>query len=101
MVLNAVALRIGGEFQEFGNESIDRVRRNKKEHFIGADIIVPEAVWRDMTINGLRDYLAQQVRTALLLCVSRLEKDNEEINKVGFFNEVDAALEEFRTIDYA
>jgi hypothetical protein len=41
----ALALRIGGEFQDFGKEGIAMVGRNKKESCIGADIVIPKSVW--------------------------------------------------------
>src|ERR1044072_4209534 len=61
----ALALRIGGEFQEFGKEGIEAIRRSKKESYIGAYIVIPESVWRAKSKDQLRDYLATQVRAAL------------------------------------
>jgi len=96
----ALALRIDGEFQKFGVEGIERIRRSKRDRYIGADIVIPEAVWRDKTRNELRDYLATQVRAALKSCVARLRKDKETLDERRLFQEIDAAINEFRQIDY-
>ena len=96
----ALALRIDGEFQKFGDEGIEQIRRGKRERYIGADIIVPEPVWRSRSRNELRDYLARQVRAALQSCVARLRKDKEAVDESRLFGEIDMAICEFRQIDY-
>ena len=92
----ALALRIGGEFQDFGKEGIAMVRRNKRESYIGADIVIPESAWRTKDRNQLRDYFADQVRSALQMCVSRLRKDKDQVDETGLFREVDVAIGEFK-----
>ena len=64
------------------------------------EIIIPEAVWRNRSRNELRDYLARQVRTALLRCVDRLRKDKETVDESRLFGEIDVAISEFTQIDY-
>jgi hypothetical protein len=95
----ALALRIGGEFQDFGKEGIAMVGRNKKESCIGADIVIPKSVWGAKDRNQLRDYLADQVRSALQICVSRLRKDKEPVDELGLLGEVDVAISEFKKND--
>lgn len=96
----ALALRIDGEFQRFGVETIDHIRRSKRDRFIGADIVIPDTVWLDKTPNQLRDYLARRVREALQMCVARLQKDKEAVDETRLFGEIDAAIAEFTKIDY-
>ena len=96
----AIALRIAGEFQQFGPESIERIRRSKRDRYIGADIIIPQEVWTDRSRNDLRDYLARQVRAALQACVARLRKDKEPVDEACLFGEIDAAIGAFSKIDY-
>ena len=96
----ALALRVDGEFQQFGAEAIDHIRRSRRGRFIGADIIIPGSVWRDKSRNQLRDYLAKRVREALVTCVTRLRGDKEPVDEASLFAEIDGALSEFMKIDY-
>ena len=96
----ALALRIGGEFAEFGAEGIERVRLSKRDRYIGADIVIPREAWQGRSRNVLRDCLAQQVRAALQACVGRLHTERRPVDERQFFAEVDAALAEFQQVDY-
>jgi hypothetical protein len=96
----ALALRIGGEFVAFSPEGIEKIRLSRRDRFVGADIVIPQAVWRDRTRNELRDYLARQVRAALQNCVARLRKDKETVDEARLFGEIEAAICEFTQIDY-
>jgi hypothetical protein len=96
----ALALRIDGEFQKFGVEGIERIRRSKRGRYIGADIVIPHSAWQGKSRNELRDYLARQVRAALASCVARLRKDRETVDEIRLFGEIDAAIAEFKRIDY-
>jgi len=96
----ALALKIDGEFLQFGAESIQKIRFSKRDRFIGADIIVPEIVWRGMTPNKCRDYLARRVREALQMCVARLRKDKLAVDESLLFGEIDAAIQKFTKYDY-
>ena len=96
----ALVLKIDGEILQFGAESIQKIRFSKRDRFIGADIVVPEIVWRDMRRNEWRDYLARRVRETLQICVARLRKDKEAVDETLLFGEIDAAIREFTKIDY-
>lgn len=96
----ALVLRVDGEFQKFGAETIDHIRHSRRDRYVGADIVVPEAMWADKSRNELRDYLAKRVREALQMCVARLRKNKEVVDETRFFAEVDAAILEFTRIDY-
>jgi hypothetical protein len=96
----AMALRIDGEFQKFGAEGIECIRRIKRDRYIGADIVIPESAWQGKSRNELRDYLARQVRAALQSCTVRLRKEKEPVDESQLFREIDMAISEFRQIDY-
>jgi hypothetical protein len=91
----ALALRIGGEFAEFGEEGVEPPRRRRRDRYIGSDIVIPVSVWKNKSRNELRDYLAKQVRAALENCVARLRRDKETVDDKRLFAEVDAAIREF------
>lgn len=96
----ALALRIGGQFQDFSKEGVANVKRSNKEFYIGADIVIPESVWRTKNRNQLRDYLADQVRGALQMCVWRIRKDKDPVDEISLFGEVDLAIGEFKKINF-
>jgi hypothetical protein len=91
----ALALRISGPFTDFGREGVEKVRRSKKEAYIGADIIVPESRWASFSEDTARAYLAKVVREALCLCLARLRKDKEPADESALLMDVDAAIAEF------
>ena len=96
----ALVLRIGGEFQDYGPESIEKMRRNKADKTIGVDIVIPQKIWHGRTRNELRDYLAKQVKASLKLCVTRLRKDKEPVDEDSLFREIDKSINEFVHMDY-
>ncbi len=96
----ALVIKIDGEILQFGAESIQKIRFSKRDRFIGADISVPEIVWRDMTRNEWRDYLASRVRETLQMCVARLLKDKQPVDEPLLFGEIDVAIQKFAKIDY-
>jgi hypothetical protein len=91
----ALVLRIAGKFQKFGEEEICRVRRSKVEHYIGADIIVPEACWKGRGRVELGEYLVSKVREALLLCIARLKKDKVQIDAERLLADFDSGASQF------
>jgi hypothetical protein len=76
----ALILRIGGDLQEFDFEGCDRLRRNRKQKYITADLGVPTYRWRGVSDLALRTYLLETVETGLLCCIRRLEKDKSSID---------------------
>lgn len=96
----ALALRIGGEFEDVAVEKIGPIRRNHRERYIGTDIFIPQKIWQGKTQNELRDYLAAQIRAALQGCLTRLQKDKEPMTGQTFLLEADQALERFKKINY-
>jgi hypothetical protein len=91
----ALALRISGPFTDFGSEGVEMVRRSKKDAYIGADIVVPEARWSRFSEADARVYLARVIREALCACLERLRKDKEPADDVALLSEVDAAITKF------
>jgi hypothetical protein len=91
----ALGLFVSGSLDKFGPEGIERIRRNRKHRYIGADIVVPENAWRSRTQKQLKVYLAHQVREALRLCVLRLQKDGDEIDEQRLLGQVDKAIAKF------
>ncbi|MBN9690018.1 MAG: hypothetical protein J0M24_07240 [Verrucomicrobia bacterium] len=91
----ALALRISGKFQKFGEEQICQVRRSKVQKYIGADIIVPEACWKGRGRFELGEYLVSKVREALSLCIARLKKDKVQIDAERLLADFDSGASQF------
>jgi hypothetical protein len=91
----ALVLNCSSAADEFGPESIERIRRRRPARYITADINVPLAASIDKTEKQIKEYLAARVRLALEMCVARLKKDKEVVDAVAFFEHVDAAIAEF------
>ena len=95
----ALAIRISGTLTDFGPERIHRIRRNNKERYIGCDIDVPIDAWQSRTLDELRGYLVQRLRTAIEALVSRLRKDGETVDEDTLFKELNQVFERFMEPD--
>jgi hypothetical protein len=88
----AIVLRISGALDDFGAESIERIRRRRPDRYITADIIIPESVWRPQTFHQSKYYLAQRVRAAIVAMADRLKHDREDVDSVALLAGVDAGI---------
>jgi len=91
----ALVLRINGTLDSFGAESIERIRRSKKDRCITVDIVIPMERWQPLTTSKLKKYVAVQVRSAIQMCAARLEKDRENIDSESLLNDADVAIRKF------
>lgn len=96
----APVIRVDGAIQQFGKEEITRLRFAKKKRYITADIQIPENVWTVKTKNELRDYIAQKVREAIVLFVTRLKMENIEVDEKSLFKDIDVGIGYFKSINY-
>ena len=77
----ALVLRIDGSLKQYGAEGVDRIRRNKKDKYIGADICIPEKRWREVPEAEFNRYLAAAVKSALETCAAYLKKQKVLVDK--------------------
>jgi hypothetical protein len=70
----ALVLRIDGSLKQYGAEGVDRIRRNKKDKYIAADICIPERRWKEVPQVEFNRYLASTVKSALAMCAAYLKK---------------------------
>ena len=96
----ALALRVGGKFTDYEEEKIWKVRRSKKDRYIGADIDIPMSVWSEKTTNELKYYLSEKVFEAIQVLIVRLQKDKVKIDEEKLIQDVRSAVEEFNRIEY-
>ena len=77
----ALALRIDGSLKQYHAEGVDRMRRNKKDKYIAADICIPEARWKGVSARDFSRYLSSAVKSALQTCVAYLRKQKVEVDE--------------------
>ncbi|MBK6907580.1 MAG: hypothetical protein IPH08_11070 [Rhodocyclaceae bacterium] len=88
-------LRIDGSLDKFGEEGLARLRFARARRYITVDIQIPETAWQPRSPHQRKEYIAQQVKSAILSCVQRLQKDGLSVQKDVLSFEVNAATSEF------
>lgn len=77
----ALVLRIDGSLKQYHAEGVDRMRRNKKDKYIGADICIPETRWKGVSAREFSRYLSSAVKSALQTCVAYLRKQKVDVDE--------------------
>lgn len=77
----ALALRIDGSLKQYHAEGVDRMRRNKKDKYIAADICIPEIRWKGVPAREFSRYLSSAVKRALQTCAAYLRKQKVGIDE--------------------
>jgi len=96
----ALVLRVGGRVTDYNDEKIWKLRRRKKDRYIGIDIDIPVSVWSDKTTNELKFYLSEKVIEAVKIMILRLKKDKVEIEEENLLIDLGKAISEFNRITY-
>ncbi|MFZ6769976.1 hypothetical protein ACO0LM_23220 [Undibacterium sp. Di26W] len=91
----AIILRVDGSLDKFGAEGITRLRFEKARRYIKVEIQIPEAVWQPMTKSQTKEYLADQVQSAIAICVQRLNKERSVVAEERLREQVEAAIGEY------
>ena len=95
----AVVLRVDGSLDKFGDQGLARLRFAKAKRYITIDIQIPEEVWQPMSAVQTKNYLAEQVRSAILCCVERLVKEKCLVNRALLHAQVDEGINEYLAIE--
>jgi hypothetical protein len=95
----AIVLRVDGSLVKFGDEGLARLRFAKARRYITIDIQIPETVWRPMSRSQTKQYLVNQVRSAIDMCVSRLIQVKVAVAEVLLWVQIEAAIEEYLTAE--
>ncbi|RBP49348.1 hypothetical protein [Arenicella xantha] len=96
----ALVLRVGGRHTDYDEEKIWKLRRHKKDRYIGIDIDIPKSVWTKKTTDELKVYLSEKVIEAVEIMILRLRKDKVEIEEKYLLNDLRNAISEFNKITY-
>ena len=95
----AVVLRVDGSLDKFGDEGLARLRFAKAKRYITIDIQIPEGVWQPMSVSQTKNYLAKQVRSAILSCVERLVREKCLVDRALLQAQVDVGINEYLAIE--
>lgn len=91
----ALILRVDGSLAKYGPEGVAFIRFAKSKRYITADIQVPEAAWKPLQPEELKEYLARQVLLALQACIARLTRDGHEVGTGALIAEVQHGVAEY------
>jgi hypothetical protein len=58
----AIVLRISGSIWHFEGEGVHKLRINRKDAYVTADYVIPEARWNGVAPSEINKYLAAAVR---------------------------------------
>jgi hypothetical protein len=76
----ALVLRIDGSIKQYHAEGVDRMRRHKRDKYLGADICIPEKRWKGVPELEFRLYLSSAVKVSLETCAGYLKKQKVEVD---------------------
>jgi hypothetical protein len=91
----ALVLRVDGQYAKFGPEGVYRVRLSKSKRYISADIQIPQEIWQPMNEYQMKMYLAQQIKSAVLKCVSRLQKEKYQVEEDKLKNQIESSISNY------
>jgi hypothetical protein len=75
------------------------LRRSFKENYITIDVFVPISRWKDKTELEIREYFAEGVREALILCIKRLKKDKTPVDGDRLLADYEEVVEEYLDVE--
>ena len=91
----ALVLRIDGSMKKYHAEGVDRIRRNKKDKYITADICIPEKRWKGVSAAEFSRYLSSAVKVGLETCVKYLQKQKVAVDEIRLLLDYGEAEAEF------
>jgi hypothetical protein len=91
----ALVLRIDGSIKQYRPVGVDRIRRNKRNKYIGADVCIADSEWRDISEPQFSRHLAGSVRTALETCLVHLTKQKVQIDGDRLLHDYERVEAEF------
>jgi hypothetical protein len=76
----AIVFRVAGEFANWGEDKIERIRRNNKIQCISCDIVVGQKTVKSLNSKNVRDFTCGMIKEGLIAMIERIKKDKDEIN---------------------
>lgn len=88
-------LRIDGDVYFWNKTGFDFVYVRPKQGYATADIFVPREIWETRDTKHIRHYLAQHLRGALEIILSRMTKKQMAVERERLLADFDSALRVF------
>jgi hypothetical protein len=91
----AIVLRICGSLWQFEGEGVQKLRVNKKEEYVTADYVVPEARWKGVSLEETKRYLAAAVTETVRAMSDKLVKSRIVVDSIKLAEDVSKATAAF------
>lgn len=91
----AIVLRICGSLWRFEGEGVQKLRVNRKESYVTADYVVPEARWKGVPIADIKKYLAAATAETLQAMAETLTKSSIDVDSAKLSEDVGKATTAF------
>jgi len=91
----AIVLRISGAIAHFEGEGVQRLRINRKDAYVTADFVMPEARWKGIPLEDIKAYLAAGAVEALQAMCAHLKKLKIEVNAARLIEDANIATAAF------
>ena len=91
----AIVLRICGSLWQFEGEGVQKLRVNKKEAYVTADYVVPEARWKVVSLEEIKRYLAAAVTETLQAMSDKLGKSKIIVDSIKLAEDATKATTAF------
>lgn len=91
----AIVLRICGSLWQFEGEGVQKLRMNKKEAYVTADYVVPEARWKGVPLEEIKRYFAAAVTETLQAMSDKLVKSKIAVDSTKLSEDVNKATTAF------
>lgn len=91
----ALVLRVEGSIKQYRPVGVDRIRRNRRNKYIAADVSIPASEWRDVSEEQFKQYLVAIVRAALETCVAHLLRQKVGVDGDRLLSDYEGVEAEF------
>jgi hypothetical protein len=91
----AIVLRVSGSLWHFEGEGVQRLRINRKDAYVTADFVMPEARWKGIPLEDIKAYLAAGAVETLQAMCEHLRKLKMEVNAAKLIEDANLATAAF------
>jgi hypothetical protein len=91
----AIVLRVNGSLWHFEGEGVQRLRINRKDAYVTADFVMPEARWKGIPLEDIKSYLAAGALETLQAMCEHLKKLKIEVNAAKLIEDANLATAAF------
>ena len=91
----AIVYRVAGKYANWGEDKIERIRRDKIRKFISCDIVVGQETVEELNNNSISNFVCKSIRDALVVMINRIKKDKLPIDDLSLLSDYDICVTTF------